>query len=68
MPAILTTQEAEVRRIMIQSQLRQKVWENLSQKHPTQNRAGRVDQVVECLHKEALGPEFKPQYCQLVNK
>jgi hypothetical protein len=51
---ILATQEAESRRIMVQSQPRQTVYETLSQKNPSQKRAGEV----------ALGecPEFKPQY------
>jgi hypothetical protein len=36
MPVILTTQEAEVRRIMFQSQPGQIVRETLSRKHPMQ--------------------------------
>jgi hypothetical protein len=43
------TQEAEIRRIVVQSQPRQIVQETLSQKHPTQKRAGRLAQVVEHL-------------------
>jgi hypothetical protein len=39
MPIILATQEAEIRRTAVQSQLGQIVCENLSQKFPTQNRA-----------------------------
>jgi hypothetical protein len=39
---ILATQEAEMRRTMDQSQLRQIVCETLSQKYPSQKRAGRV--------------------------
>jgi hypothetical protein len=35
MPAILATQEAEIRRIKVQSQPRQIVHETLSQKYPT---------------------------------
>jgi hypothetical protein len=46
MPVILATQEAEIRRIVVISQPRQIVCETLSQKYPTQNRAGGV---VECL-------------------
>jgi hypothetical protein len=49
MPIILTTQEAEIRRIEVQSQPRQIVCETLSQKYLTQNRAGGMDQVVEHL-------------------
>jgi hypothetical protein len=50
MPVILTTQEAEIRRIMAQSQARQIVGKILSLKYPTQkNKAGKVAQVVECL-------------------
>jgi hypothetical protein len=40
------------------------VVENLSQKYPTQNRAGGVAQVVKCL----TSPEFKSQYCPKQNK
>jgi hypothetical protein len=53
MPVILATQEAEIRRIAVQSQPRQIVCETLSPKNPSQKRAGRVAQVVD--------PEFKPQ-------
>jgi hypothetical protein len=52
-PVILATQEAETRRIMVQSQPRQIVCETLSQKDPSQKWAGRVA--------EGVGPEFKPQ-------
>jgi hypothetical protein len=38
MPVILTTQEAEIRRIMLQSQPWQIVLEILSQKKPSQKR------------------------------
>jgi hypothetical protein len=56
-PVILATQEAEIRRIKIWSQPGQTVHETLPQKYPTQNRAGRGAQVVECLPSkcEALG-------------
>jgi hypothetical protein len=47
MPVILATQEAEIRRIVVISQPRQIVCETLSQKYPTQNRAGGVTQAVE---------------------
>jgi hypothetical protein len=60
---ILATQEAEIRSITVGSQSRQIVCETLSQKSPSQNRAGRVAQ--------GEGLEFKPQYhkkkkCSLV--
>jgi hypothetical protein len=42
MPIILATQEAEIRRIMVQSQPKQIVQETLSQKNPSQMRAGGV--------------------------
>jgi hypothetical protein len=58
MPVILATQEAEIRRIMVQSQPRQIVWETLSQENPSQRRAGGVAQ--------GTVPEFKPQ-CQKKN-
>jgi hypothetical protein len=54
MPAILAIQEAEVRKITVQSQPGQIVHETLSQKNPTQKRASDVAQ--------GEGPEFKPQY------
>jgi hypothetical protein len=41
-PVILATQEAEIRRITVQSQLGQIVWETLSQKTLHKNRAGGV--------------------------
>jgi hypothetical protein len=40
MPIILATQEAEIRRTAVQRQPRQTVHGTLSQKYPTQNRAG----------------------------
>jgi hypothetical protein len=40
MPVILTTQEAEIRRFMVSSQPGQIVCEILSQKNPSQKRAG----------------------------
>jgi hypothetical protein len=52
MPIILATNEAEVGRIVAQSQLGQKVHETLSQKNPSQKRAGGLAQ--------GIGPEFKP--------
>jgi hypothetical protein len=53
-PVILATQEAEIRRFMVQSRPGQIVCETLSQKNPTQKRAGRMTQ--------GISPEFKPQY------
>jgi hypothetical protein len=53
MPVILATQKAEIRRIAVQSQPRKIFHETLSQKHPSQKRAGGVTQ--------GVGPEFKPQ-------
>jgi hypothetical protein len=49
MPVILATQEAEIRRIKVRSQLRQIVYKTLSWKYPIQERASGVTQVVECL-------------------
>jgi hypothetical protein len=49
MPIILVTQEAEIRRILIQGQSTQTVNETISPKYPTQKRTGGVTQVVECL-------------------
>jgi hypothetical protein len=47
MPIILATQETEIRKTEVQSQPCQIVQETLSQKYPTQNRAGGVTEVVE---------------------
>jgi hypothetical protein len=54
MPVILATQEAEIRRIAIQSQPGQIVQRTRSQKNLPEKRAGGVVQ--------GVGPEFKPQY------
>jgi hypothetical protein len=51
---ILATQEAEIRRIEVQSHPGQIVHETLSQKNPSQKRTGGVTQ--------SVGPEFKYQY------
>jgi hypothetical protein len=55
-PVILTTQEAEIRRIMVRSQSGQTVHETLSRKKSISKKAGGVAQ--------SIGPEFKPQYCK----
>jgi hypothetical protein len=53
MPVILATQDADIRRIMVQSQPGKIVCENLSQKNlHKKNRTGGVTQ--------GKGPEFKP--------
>jgi hypothetical protein len=57
-PVILAIQKAEIRRIVVQSQPSQTVRETLSQKKPSQKRAG---EVVQC-----VGPEFKPQYLEKI--
>jgi hypothetical protein len=57
---ILATQEAEVRRITVQSQPGQIVSKMLSRKNPSQKRAGGIAQ--------GVGPEFKPQYCKNTKK
>jgi hypothetical protein len=57
---ILATQEEQIRRITVQSQPGQIVCETLSQKNPSQKRAGGVAQ--------GEGPEFKPQYCKKKKK
>jgi hypothetical protein len=54
MPVIPVTQEAKIRRIKVQSQPGKIVHETLSQKNPSQKRAGGAAQ--------GVGPEFKPQY------
>jgi hypothetical protein len=60
MSVIPATQEAEIRRIEIQSQPRQIVCETLSQKNPSKNRASGVAQ--------GEVPEFKPQYLKKKKK
>jgi hypothetical protein len=60
MPVIPATQEeAEIRRIMVQSWPRQIVHETLSWKNPSQKRVGGVAQDV--------SPEFKFQYYKQTN-
>jgi hypothetical protein len=59
-PVILATQEAEFRRIVVQSQPGQIVHETLSQKTLHKNRTGGVAQ--------DESPEFKPQYQKKKNK
>jgi hypothetical protein len=54
MPVILATQEAEIRRIEVQSQSRLIVCYTLSRKYPSQKRVGGVIQ--------GVGPEFKLWY------
>jgi hypothetical protein len=48
-PVILATLEVEIRRITVQSQSRKIVQETLFQKYPTQNRVGKVAEVVKHL-------------------
>jgi hypothetical protein len=59
-PIILATQEADIRRIMVQSQPKQIVHKTLSQKHSSQKRTSGVTQ--------GVSPEFKPQYHQKKEK
>jgi hypothetical protein len=53
-PVILTTQDVEIRRILVRSQPRQTVHEILSQKLLHENRSGGVAQ--------GESPELKPQH------
>jgi hypothetical protein len=57
---ILATWEAEIRRITVQGQPRQKVLVNLSPKINRAKWTVSVAQVVECMFEQS--PEFKPQY------
>jgi hypothetical protein len=52
MPVILATQEAQIRRTIVQSQPGQIVRKTLSQKVPNRKSAGRVAQVVEFLSRK----------------
>jgi hypothetical protein len=67
-PVIVANQEAEIRRIAVQSQLQQIVLETLSQKYPTQKRAGRVAQVVESLPSKQEAPSSNPSTTKKQNK
>jgi hypothetical protein len=58
-PIILATQEAEIRRITLQSQPRQMVHEDLYRKKNHKKRAGRVA--------GGVGPEFNPQYHKITH-
>jgi hypothetical protein len=51
MPITVATQDAQIRRIEVQSQPRPTVCETLSQQNPSQKRTGGVAQ--------GVGPEFK---------
>jgi hypothetical protein len=60
MPAIIATQEVEIRRIEVWSQPWKIVHKTLSWKYPTQKRAGRVAQVVECLPSQCKALSSNP--------
>jgi hypothetical protein len=57
MPVILASQEAEIRRIAVQSQPRQIVLETPSGKNSTQRRT--------CGVAQGVGSEFKPQHSKI---
>jgi hypothetical protein len=57
MPIILATREAEIRRIVVQSQPWEIVYETLNQEYPTQKWVGGVAEVVELL----------PSKCEALN-
>jgi hypothetical protein len=59
-PVILATQEAEIRKIVVQSQPREIIGETLSRKNTKQKRADGVAQ--------GVSPEFKPQYWEKKKK
>jgi hypothetical protein len=48
-PVILATQEAEIKRIVVQSQPGRILLETLPRKYSSQKKAGGVAQVLECL-------------------
>jgi hypothetical protein len=70
MPVILATCEAEIRRIMVQSQLRKIVCEPLPGEYSTQKRAGRVAEVVECLPSKSedlsSNPSIIKKFCEFL--
>jgi hypothetical protein len=59
-PIILSPQEAEIRRIEFQGQPKKNESETLSQKYPTQKRAGGVAQVVEWLPSKQEAMSLNP--------
>jgi hypothetical protein len=59
-PGILATQEAEIRRISVQSQPGKIDRETLSQKNISQNKAGGVAQVIECLPRKCKALSSNP--------
>jgi hypothetical protein len=67
MPAILATLEAENRKIEIQSQPGQIVFETICQKYPTQKRACGVPRVVECLPSKCKALSLNPS-TEKINK
>jgi hypothetical protein len=68
MPVILATQEAEIRRIVVQSQPGVNDYETLSQKHPTQKRAGEVAQVIQHLPSKCKALNSSPSTAKKINK
>jgi hypothetical protein len=56
MPIAVATQEAEIRRTIVQSQLEANSSRDSTGKKLSQKRAGGLAQ--------GAGPEFKPQYCK----
>jgi hypothetical protein len=60
LPIILATEEAEIRRMVLQSQPGQIVLKTLAQKNLSRKRTGGVAQ--------GVGPEFKPQNCKKKQK
>jgi hypothetical protein len=66
-PVILGTQMAEIKRVVVRSQLWQIVPETLSWKHPNTERVGGVSQVVELLPSK-LEALIKPCYRPLPTK
>jgi hypothetical protein len=63
----LATQEAEVRKIMVQSQSQEDSSWDPSQKYLTQKRAGGVAHVVECLPSKHEAQSSKPSTAKKIN-
>jgi hypothetical protein len=59
-PVILATWEAEIRRMVVPSQSRQIVYENLSPKYPTYKMAGGIVQVVQHLSSKCKALSSNP--------
>jgi hypothetical protein len=68
MPVILATQEADIRRIKVQSQPQSNSWGDPILKNPSQKRASRVPQVARAPSLASMRPWVQTQCCQKKKK